>query len=235
MIPRLTMSCLMLAILPLAAALSSNARADLLAASWTQQASPPTTSIGGTLSPSTITGTTGSFSNAGSVSNQNWNSFGFVSNSGLGTITQVGNATVALGFAGNGTPTTQTVNFSPAILNPYMFFNFTDTGDQFDFTSVGSSNVILVSASNASLSNGVVTSTGGNTGADGFIVQLIGSFSSVSFPITKAGAADSVYFTAVPEPTTLAAAAAAAGLAGAVALRKRRGRASSAAGQSWEG
>jgi len=203
---------------------AGSAHAGLLAASWTQQASSPTSSLGGTLSPATITGTTGAFSNAGSVSTQDWNSFGFVSSSGLGTITQVGNATVALGFAGNNTPTTQTFNFAPAIVNPYLFFNFTDNGETYDFSSVGAGNVILVSASNASLSNGIVTSTGGNTGSDGFIVQLAGSFSSVSFPINKTSAADSVYFTAVPEPTSMTATASAIGLAALLARTRRHGR-----------
>lgn len=203
---------------------AGSAHAALLAASWTQQATPPTASLGGTLSPATITGVTGAFSNAGSVSTQDWNSFSFVSSSGLGTITQVGNATVALGFAGNSTPTTQTFNFSPAIVNPYLFFNFTDNGETYDFSSVGVGNVSLVSAVNATLTNGIVTSTGSNTGSDGFIVQLAGSFSTVSFPINKSNAADSVYFTAVPEPTSLATIASAIGLVGLLARKRRHGR-----------
>lgn len=204
---------------------SSEARADLLAASWTQQATPPTSSLCGTLSPSTITGTTGAFSNAGPVSGQDWNTIGFVSSSGLGTITQVGNASVALGFAGSGTATTQTVSFSPSIVNPYLFINWTDNGDPFDFSSVGSSNVVLVSASNASLLNGIVTANGANTtSADGFLVQLVGTYSSVSFPITKTTAGtDSIYFTTVPEPTSLASLASAIGLAAMLARRCRRG------------
>ena len=168
--------------------------ADINSTTWTsnsQSINPAT----GTLVVGSLTANVslayGSYLNAGQQFAANWTAIA----GNLGSINpQIG---MAIGY--NKTATTQTLSFDIPVTNPYLMFNYVDPMTV-DFSSVGAANVRLVNTTSsgsgtgglAALSNGIVTVQGRNTATDGFVVQLIGTFSSpISFVTTLASAATS--------------------------------------------
>ena len=110
-----------------------------------------------------------------------------------------------IGVLANNASNVRTVSFSQAVTNPYLFFTFTDLGTSFTFTDA----FTLAQSNNASVSGQTVTGTGGsNSKNDGFVVQMLGTYSTISFTYNNTTGADqSVAFTAganqVPGPLPL--------------------------------
>ncbi|MEI7922342.1 MAG: hypothetical protein WCJ40_10570 [Planctomycetota bacterium] len=171
---------------------------DLLNATWVPSSSV-TASGSGSLEGSTISITTYATANAGITNNQDWDTIAFISNAGLTNIAPAGG--IDLGIQSFGT-TTETVTFSGSgLTNPYIFINFTEAGDTFDF---GSKTATLIAANNAQQVGNTFTSTGAsNTVNDGFVVRFFGTYTDLSFNVNRSSVVTSVAFTvAVPEPST---------------------------------
>lgn len=97
------------------------------------------------------------------------------------------------------------LTFSQPVTNPYLFFTYADNNTSFIFSNL----VSLLQANNATLSGQTVTVSGAsNQQNDGFVVQLLGTYSTVNFSYNNANATvNSVAFTAganaVPGPLPL--------------------------------
>jgi len=118
----------------------------------------------------------GRFGNGGGQFPANWTLIG----NNLGTITPA----IGMSIGYNRTATVQTISLGSSVTNPYLFFNYVDPST-FDFSGYGPSNVKLINTVSsvsgtglATLANGVVTVNGQNQANDGFVVQLMGTFSS---------------------------------------------------------
>jgi hypothetical protein len=191
---------------------------DLDNATWTASGSV-TTSGSGTLNGINIAITTVAVSNGGTTNGQDWDAISFISNAGLTNITPAGS--IDLAFNGNAT-SQQVVTFSGSgLTNPYIFINFTESGDTFDF---GSNTATLIAGSNAQQVGNTFTSTGAtNTQNDGFVVKFNGTFTNLSFDVIRVGALDSVSFSvAVPEPSTYLLGAASAISLFVVQIKRKR-------------
>lgn len=97
------------------------------------------------------------------------------------------------------------LTFSQPVTNPYLFFTYTDNGTSFVFSNA----VSLLQANNATLSGQTVTVSGAsNQQNDGFVVQMLGTYSTVNFSYNNTNnSVNSVSFTAganaVPGPLPL--------------------------------
>jgi hypothetical protein len=86
------------------------------------------------------------------------------------------------------------LTFSQQVTNPYLFFTYLDTGTSFTFTQP----FTLAQANNATASGSTVTASGAaNSQNDGFVVQMLGTYSTINFAyVNTTGAVQSVAFTA---------------------------------------
>jgi hypothetical protein len=163
--------------------------------------SPPSSMGTGTLPPSnSLTLSTSAVGNAGLVATQNWGA------AEGGTVTTSSMSLFALG-----TGTTSSVTFSSAVTNPYLLFNYTDATSAMNFSAYAGSGIVLIYENNASVSTstGLVTFVGSaNSYVDAFAIELLGTFSTISFGYTDPTASNTVAFTvgfnaAVPEPSSM--------------------------------
>ena len=162
-------------------------------AALTGAASPPCPSPTVTASVTVGTG-----ANAGVI-----NGSDVIGGSATNNFTRTSVASVDLGVNAS-TNESLSVTFSRAVTNPYLFFTFTDTGTSFTFTQA----FALAQANNASVSGQTVTATGANTNNDGFVVQMLGTYSTINFAYNNStGSVQSVAFTTganeVPGPLPL--------------------------------
>jgi hypothetical protein len=156
----------------------------------------------------------GTGANAGTI-----NTGDAISGSATNTFYRSAVSSVDIGI--NATTTENlSLTFSQAVTNPYLFFTYMDAGTSFTFTQA----FTLSQANNASVSGQTVTGTGGtNSANDGFVVQMLGTYSTINFAYnnTTAGV-QSVAFTAgvkeVPGPLPLVG----AGLAFSFSRRMRQ-------------
>jgi hypothetical protein len=112
--------------------------------------------------------------------------------------------------------------FTQPVQNPYLFFSFIDQVESFVFSQP----FILAQASNATVSGSTVIASGTNSQNDGFVVQMLGTYSSFNFIYNNPTTAyHSVAFTtgvSVPGPLPLMGVGIAFGFSGK--LRKLRAR-----------
>lgn len=144
--------------------------------------------------------TIGSGANAGTI-----NGGDAITGTGTNNFTRTSINSVDIGINGN-TTGQRTLTFTQAVVNPYLFFAYADAGTSFVFSSPFS----LVQSNNAAKSGLTVAVDVGasNTQNDGFVVQMLGTYSSVSFDYVNTNVgAQSVSFTAgaeaVPAPLPL--------------------------------
>jgi|GEM_PF-1526825 len=81
------------------------------------------------------------------------------------------------------------------VTNPYLFFTYLDTGTSFTFTQP----FTLAQANNATASGSTVSATSGaaNSQNDGFVVQMLGTYSTINFAyVNTTASVQSVAFTA---------------------------------------
>ena len=118
-----------------------------------------------------------------------------------------------IGVLADNSANARTVTFSRDVINPYLFFTFTDNNTSFTFAQA----FTLAQSNNASASGNTVTASGGtNSINDGFVVQMLGTYSTINFTYNNSSSADqSVAFTAgandVPGPLPLMGAGVALG------------------------
>ncbi len=116
--------------------------------------------------------TVGTGANAGVI-----NGADAIGGSATNNFTRTSVASVDLGVNAS-TNESLSVTFSQAVTNPYLFFTFTDPGTSFTFAQA----FALAQANNASVSGQTVTGTGGSNSAnDGFVVQMLGTYSTINF------------------------------------------------------
>ena len=159
---------------------SAFANTGILLVDW-NTANGSTYTGGATLGSRTVTSVTrGSYSNAGGIYVGNWvNMLG--SSYDLDADNDQG-----LSFATTTSGQNVNVTFSSSVTNPYLFFNWVDNSSTtYDFSGMGSSIVTVLNSTGsgtASNSGDKVTASGyGNTASDGFVVQLSGTYTSISF------------------------------------------------------
>lgn len=152
-------------------------------------------------SPSvTASVTVGTGANAG-----NRNTSDAIGGSATSNFARTSNESMDIGVVGTNGNYSRTLTFSQAVTNPYLFFTFTDLGTSFTFTQA----FTLAQANNATRSGSTVTATGGtNSANDGFVVQMLGTYSTINFTYNNTSGFDqSVAFTAganqVPGPLPL--------------------------------
>lgn len=122
--------------------------------------------------------------------------------SGLATnqFSRTSPSSVALGIRAS-TSESLGLTFSQPVLNPHLIFVFTDLNSSFTFAQP----FTLAQALNATASGQTVTTTGSDRQDDGFVVQMLGTYSTVNFTYANSSLiAKSVAFTAggtaVPGP-----------------------------------
>ncbi len=191
------------------------AGADYINASWTPSASV-TSSGSGTINAIAITIGTAAVANGGITNSQDWDAITFVNNAGFTNVSPAGG--IDLGYNANAT-TTQTVSFGgTGIANPFYLINFIDNTTTYTFAQTPT----FFAGSQATIAGNVVTSTGDNTANAGFIVGFTGTFGSLNFDVNRTGAADSIAFTVVPEPSTWALGIVGTALLAATARRRKQ-------------
>ena len=160
-----------------------------------------------------VTVTVGSGSNAGDHDPDPTYNWGI--QTGSSNFPTTSKSSIDLGVPAN-TNENLTVTFSQTVYNPYLYFGFTDSGTSFTFNQA----FALVQANNATKAgNTVQLANAQNTNADGFVVQMAGTYgpgSNLVFSYNNStGASQSVTFTTgvyyVPGPVPLLGAAAAFG------------------------
>jgi hypothetical protein len=113
------------------------------------------------------------------------------------------------------------LTFTQPLQNPYLFFSFIDPNTSFTFNQP----YTLAQAFNASSTGSTVTSSGMNTQNDGFVVQLLGTHSSLGFNYNNSASfANSVALTVgtpVPGPLPLIGAGMAFGFSRKLRARLR--------------
>lgn len=159
--------------------------------------------------------TVGSGANAGVI-----NTGDAISGSATNTFNRSAVSSVDLGVQAS-TNEALTVSFGQAVANPYLFFTYGDPNTSFTFSQPFS----LVQANNASRSGSVVSisNSATNNQNDGFVVQMLGNYSTINFTYNNGNAAvNSVAFTTggtyVPGPLPLLG----AGMAFGFSRRLRR-------------
>lgn len=133
--------------------------------------------------------TVGTGANAGTINTGDAISGSATNNFGRTSVTSVD-----IGVPASATENL-TLTFTQAVANPYLFFTYLDSGDSFTFSQP----FVLAQANNASRTGSAVTGTGGtNSSNDGFVVQMLGTYSTVNFAYnnTRVSAVQSVAFTA---------------------------------------
>ena len=92
---------------------------------------------------------------------------------------------------------TNTITTSISVTNPVLLFNFVEPS-VLDFTASAPSNITLLDEGgtvSTSIAGDVVTVSGGtNSANDGFAIQIIGTFTTISFTTTVVGAIQSYGF-----------------------------------------
>ena len=138
-------------------------------------ASAPLTGAKPPCPSSTVTASVevGSDANAGTI-----NTTDAIGGSATSNFARTSIASVDIGVPANATQSL-VLTFSQAVANPYLFFTYLDSGDSFLFSQP----FALVQANNASKTNAAtVAGTGsGNGQDDGFIVQMLGTYSTIDF------------------------------------------------------
>jgi hypothetical protein len=120
--------------------------------------------------------------------------------SGTSDFSRTSVTSVGIGANSN---TNQTINltFTQPVANPFLFFSYLDLDTSFTFTQP----FVLSQAYNASVSGQTVTSTGSNSQNDGFVVQILGTYSTVNFSYNNTSAIfnSAGFTTGVPVPGPL--------------------------------
>lgn len=167
--------------------------------------------------PVTARVTVGTGANAGVI-----NAGDAITGTGTNTFVRTSVPSVDIGVP-TATNESLSLTFSQVVRGPYLFFTYGDDNTSFTFSEPFS----LAQANNATRSGQTVTFSGaGNTPNDGFVVQMLGYYSSVNFSYNNAsGSVQSVAFTAgandVPAPLPLMGAGVAFGFSRR--LRRRIG------------
>ena len=110
--------------------------------------------------------------------------FDIIDGPGTSDFIRTSITSVAIG-ADSSTTQLITLTFSQPANNPFLFFSFIDPSTSFTFSPP----FVLSQANNASASGQTVTSTGSNAQADGFVVQLLGTYSMLDFTYNNSSAA----------------------------------------------
>jgi hypothetical protein len=188
---------------------------------WTTAGLPAYGTLQGTSNNITIN--SAPYNNAGQLFNFDWGNMPFAANFNTST-----SSAIAIGYTSGNSTTTLT--FSNSISNLSLWFNYIDTGNIFDFSGL---NWTFIAGNSASRVGNTVVTTGGNSDAEGFLINISGAFgpsTPLSFTIMS-NYADTAGFTlstpapsnAVPEPGQVAASLLLlAGIGGYVFMKRRK-------------
>ncbi len=169
---------------------------------------PISATLSGAVPPCPITNTTVNLSSTGSAAGNSGVVFQADILLGPGTNNFNRTAVSSVGIGANAnTIESFTLTFSQPVTNPYLFFNVIDTGETFTFTQPFS----LAQASNASVSGQSVNTTGSNSQNDGFVVNVLGTYSTIDFTYNNptgiyrsaAFSAGAIFYPEVPGPLSL--------------------------------
>lgn len=194
-----------------------------------QNTTTPATAIAGAApgcpTSTTVAVTVGSGGNSGTINS----SSDAIAGNATSSFTRTSTASVDIGVPTSTAGTVFTVSFSTSVLNPYLFFTYTDGFTGFRFLNP----FVLAQQNNVTRNGSTVNPNGGsgagNTQDDGFVVQMIGAYDSVDFLYESVnGFASTVSFTAgvqqaVPAPLPLMGAGVAFGFSRRLRRRIRAG------------
>lgn len=184
---------------------AAGARGDVLTTvAWAPDGTTDGTGTG-TLLGNTVTYTTvPNAGNAGTTIAVDWGA-----SLATNLVANMGVTSQTAGVIGSNTGSfAQSIGFSSPIVNPILFFNFTDATARLDF---GVLNLTLLQANNAQLAGGVLNFAGSSNGfQDGAALRVNGTFgpgTPINFTMFSNGSVtnfDSFGFTvAVPEPSSI--------------------------------
>lgn len=174
--------------------LPGQAATSLCSGTWvgTTANRPATETIGGSL-PCPVPSLTVTLNNVGSGPNVNGVPFGI--NYSLqpyaSGLTLTSNTAIGIGAGNN-----KTVTFNRPTANPYLLFSFIDPGVAYTFTQ----SFELVGINRATRNGQTITgaNNAGDLASSGFVVKLLGTYSSASFSAVGSGTPSAGFTVAVP-------------------------------------